>query len=49
MIALSEEQLTALRNADARIRDEFILNEPKIDGSLRLNPTVSKILEGWGK
>jgi hypothetical protein len=49
LIALTEEQLTALRNADAKIRDEFILNEPKIDGSLRLNPTVSKILDGWGK
>lgn len=49
MIALTEEQLTALRNADAKARDEFILSEPKIDGSLRQNPTVSKILDGWGK
>jgi hypothetical protein len=49
LVALTEEQLTALRNADARARDEYILTEPKIDGSLRNNPTVAKILQSWGK
>lgn len=49
LVALTEEQITSLRNADARSRDEFILNEPKIDGSLRNNPTVSKVLQSWGK
>jgi hypothetical protein len=49
LVALTEEQLTALRNADARARDEYILTEHKIDGSLRNNPTVAKILQSWGK
>lgn len=49
LVSLTEEQLTALRNADARARDEYILTEPKIDGSLRNNPTVAKILQTWGK
>ncbi len=49
LIALNDAQLDALRNADARARDEFILNEPKIDGSLRNNPNVAKILAAWGK
>jgi len=46
---LTEEQLNALRSSDVRLRDEFILTEPKIDGSLRLNPTVAKIISNWGK
>jgi hypothetical protein len=49
LVALTEDQLTSLRNSDARARDEYILNEPKIDGSLRNNPTVAKILQVWGK
>lgn len=44
LVALTEEQISSLRNADVRARDEFILTEPKIDGSLRNNPTVSKII-----
>ena len=49
MVALSEEQLTSIRNADARARDDYIMTEPKIDGSLRNNPTVAKVLSTWGK
>lgn len=49
LVALTEDQLQGIRNADARARDEFILSEPKIDGSLRNNPTVAKILSAWGK
>lgn len=49
LVALTEEQLTSVRNADARARDEFILAEPKIDGSLRQNPNVVKVLQSWGK
>lgn len=49
LVSLTEDQLTSLRNADARARDEYILTEPKIDGSLRNNPTVAKILQSWGK
>lgn len=48
LVALTEEQLQAIRNADARTLDEFIKTEPKIDGSLRNNPTVSKVLSNWG-
>jgi hypothetical protein len=49
LVALTAEQLTAVRNADVRARDEYILTEPKIDGSLRNNPTVAKLLQSWGK
>jgi hypothetical protein len=49
MVSLTEEQLSGLKTADTRVRDEYIQTEPKIDGSLRNNPTVSKVLEGWGK
>jgi argonaute-like protein implicated in RNA metabolism and viral defense len=49
MVALSEEQLSAIRNSDVRARDEYILTEPKIDGSLRNNPTVAQVLSSWGK
>jgi phage-related tail protein len=48
LVALTEEQLQSIRNADARARDEFIQTEPKIDGSLRNNPTVAKVLSTWG-
>ena len=49
MVALSEEQLAAIRSADARARDEYLQTEPKIDGSLRNNPTVAKVLASWGQ
>lgn len=46
---LTAEQLTAIKSADERARDEFLANEPKIDGSLKNNEIVGKILERWGK
>jgi len=49
LIALTEEQLQQVRNSDARMRDEFLGSEPKIDGALKNNPTVAKILANWGK
>ena len=49
LVALSEEQLAAIRNADVRARDEYIQTEPKIDGSLRNNPNVAKVLSEWGQ
>lgn len=49
MVSLTEEQLAGIRNADTRARDEYLQTEPKIDGSLRNNPTVAKVLESWGK
>ena len=36
MVSLTEEQLSAIRT----VGDEYIQTEPKIDGSLRQNPTV---------
>ena len=35
LVTLTPEQLESIRAADARARDEFLLNEPKIDGSLK--------------
>ena len=49
MVSLTEDQLDSIRNADSRARDEYLYTEPKIDGSLRQNPTVEKVLSGWGK
>jgi hypothetical protein len=48
MISLNDEQLQNIRNMDARLRDEYILSEPKIDGGLRSNPAIAKVLSTWG-
>lgn len=49
LVTLTPEQVESIRLSDARIRDEFLQNEPKIDGSLKAHPNVSKILSRWGK
>ena len=49
MVKLTGEQIEAIRVADQRARDEFLDNEPKIDGTLKNNHIVAKILERWGK
>ena len=49
MVKLTGDQLESIRAADARARDEFLGNEPKIDGTLKNNQIVAKILERWGK
>lgn len=49
IVSLSEDQMQQIRSNDVRIRDEFLHNQPKIDGSLRNNPIVGKILNRWGQ
>lgn len=49
LVTLTPEQIESIRLSDARIRDEFLQNEPKIDGTLKTHPNVSKILNKWGK
>jgi hypothetical protein len=49
MVSLKPDQLDAIRANDARVRDEFLSNQPKIDGSLRNNEIVGKILARWGQ
>lgn len=49
IVSLSEDQLNQIRASDARVRDEFLNNQPKIDGSLRNNQIVGKILSRWGQ
>ena len=49
IVSLSEDQLQQIRTNDARLRDEFLANQPKIDGSLRSNQVVGKILNRWGQ
>ena len=49
MVKLSADQMQAIRSADERARDEFLSNEPKVDGTLRTNPIVAKVLDRWGK
>jgi hypothetical protein len=48
MVSISHDQMDGIRAGDARVRDEFIKSEPKIDGSLKNNEIVAKILERWG-
>ena len=48
MVSINQEQMDGIRASDARARDEFIKNEPKIEGSLKNNDIVAKILERWG-
>jgi hypothetical protein len=49
MYTLQPEQIQTIRTSDHRLRDEFLQNEPKIDGSLKNHETISKILSRWGK
>ncbi len=49
IVSLSEDQLNQIRASDARARDEFLSNQPKIDGSLKNNHIVGKILSRWGQ
>lgn len=48
MVSLTQDQMGQIRGNDARLRDEFLHNQPKIDGTLRNNPVVGKILSRWG-
>ncbi len=49
IVSLTEDQMNQIRASDARARDEFLSNQPKIDGSLRNNQIIGKILSRWGK
>ena len=49
MVRLNEEQMAGIRAADVRARDEFLAQEPAIDGALKNNTIVAKMLERWGK
>lgn len=49
MVTLTKEQFDSIRASDERMRDEFLHSEPKIEGSLRNNEIVGKILSRWGK
>jgi hypothetical protein len=49
IVSLSEDQMNQIRASDARARDEFLSSQPKIDGSLRNNQIVGKILSRWGQ
>ncbi len=49
LVTLTQEQIEAIKASDARLRDEFLQNEPKIDGTLKSHPNVSKALSKWGK
>jgi len=49
LVILTNDQVESIRASDARLRDEFLQNEPKIDGTLKTQENVSKILSRWGK
>ncbi len=48
LVTLTHEQIEAIRITDARMRDEFLQNEPKIDGALKNHENISQILKKWG-
>jgi len=37
LVKLTSDQLESIRNSDVRLRDEYLQNEPKIDGTLKNN------------
>lgn len=37
LVKLTADQLESIRNSDVRMRDEFLKNEPKVDGTLKAN------------
>ena len=49
LISLTEEQIQQLKNIDKRIKDEFLNNAPKLEGPLKANQTIAKVLESWAK
>lgn len=49
LVKLTSDQIESIRNSDTRMRDEYLQNEPKVDGTLKNNEVVGKILEKWGK
>lgn len=48
LAALSDQQMKRIKENDARRRDQFLEEHPKIDGSLKNNEIVKKILSKWG-
>lgn len=48
LVTLTAEQIESIRATDARMRDEFLQNEPKIDGTLKNQEHISQILRKWG-
>lgn len=49
LVVLTSDQLATIKATDAKLRDEFLQNEPKIDGTLKSHENVAKILSRWGK
>lgn len=37
LVILTQEQIAQIRAQDARIRDEYLQNEPKVDAALKAN------------
>ena len=44
LISLTEDQIEQLRIIDRRMKDEFLNNMPKLEGPLKANPAVAKVL-----
>ena len=49
MVCINANQMEEIRASDARARDEFLRTEPKIDGSLKNNEIVARVLSAWGR
>jgi uncharacterized protein YllA (UPF0747 family) len=49
LISLTEEQISQLKNIDKRVKDEFLNNAPKLEGALKENAVISKVLQNWSK
>lgn len=49
LIFWTNDQIESIRVSDERLRNEFLNNEPKIDGTFKSSESVSKILSRWEK
>lgn len=49
LVTLTPEQIESIRASDARLRDEFLQNEPKIDGALKNHENIKGMFKTWGK
>lgn len=50
LVSLTEYQVQSIRDTDKKAKEDFLRTEPKgLDGGLKTNDSVKKILAGWGQ
>jgi len=48
LVALTENQMRILKEEDVRVKNEYLNQQPTIDGGLKANENVKRILSTWG-